>query len=138
MIGVIPDLLQDLLLQVYAGFHVASELDQAVTAFRANGIWPASLLQLPAGAHNHVTNQVDAMNHAQQSVEPPANQPPPPPVARAVTRLCPTHLHQHPCEQRTSAVWMMAGPGRDAQVSRPVLQTTSLIETQLLITGACS
>ena len=97
--GHIPDLLQDFLLQIYAGFHVASELDVAVTTFRANGTWPASLLQLPADARNPLISQTDATNQAQQSLAPPGNQVPPPPTARAIARLCVTHLHQHPCEQ---------------------------------------
>ena len=110
--GHIPNLLQDLLLQVYAGLQAASELDRAVTFFREAGHWPSCLQHVPTQALPDVPPDVEAAvahvpgvphdppHGVESSCVPPAgnadNRDP-------AVRLCPTHLHQHPCEQRRSA-----------------------------------
>ena len=102
--GHIPNLLQDLILQVYAGLPLASELDRAVSVFRELGRWPAELLQLNALSSAEPVSAgpcVDA-NHVD----------PPPAVPSDFNRrgrdaidsnVFPTHLHQHACVQRRSA-----------------------------------
>ena len=45
--GHIPNLLQDLVLQMYGGLQLASEVDRAVTYFREQGNWPSHLSHLP-------------------------------------------------------------------------------------------
>ena len=45
--GHIPNLLQDLVLQMYGGLQLASEIDRAVTYFREQGNWPPHLSHLP-------------------------------------------------------------------------------------------
>ena len=62
--GHVPNLLQDLTMQVFAGLPLASELDLAVTVFRDQGRWPGNLQHLPADpapvdrpvTHNPVTD----------------------------------------------------------------------------------
>ena len=103
--GHIPNLLQDLILQVYAGLPLASELDRAVSAFRELGHWPAELLQLNAvsSAELVFAGPCADANHVD----------PPPAVPNDSNRrgrdafdsnLFPAHLHQHACLQRRSAV----------------------------------
>ena len=58
--GHIPNLLQDLLLQVYAGLQAASELDRAVTFFREAGHWPSCLQHVPTQALPDVPPDVEA------------------------------------------------------------------------------
>ena len=53
--GHIPNLLQNLLLQVYGGLQLASEVDRAITTFREQGDWPQCLHFLPA--HNPLSCQ---------------------------------------------------------------------------------
>ena len=110
--GHIPNLLQDLLLQVYAGLQDASELDRAVTFLREAGHWPSSLQHVPTQALPDAPPDVEAaVGHV-----PGVPHDPPhgvessrvPPAGNAdnsdpTVRLCPTHLHQHPCEQRRGA-----------------------------------
>ena len=58
--GHIPNQLQDLLLQVFGGLRLASDLESAVTAFRNTGSWPVDLssLSCDSSGPSHVRQQM--------------------------------------------------------------------------------
>ena len=107
--GHIPNLLQDLLLQTFAGIPVASALDQAAEIFRQTNTWPDSIPGLPdvtrpsafTGAHGVLqlsssqgtpcgtSHQLRAFARAASA--PPSS--PPDPAATGLT--CAPTLHRH-------------------------------------------
>ena len=99
--GHVPSLLQDVMLQMYAGFQLASDIDRAVTAFRSQGCWPDSLQHLLASHEAGCTTagqdaDVLAATCEQHDVAHPADR-------VNCNPSIPTHLHQHPCVRRISA-----------------------------------
>ena len=99
--GHVPNLLQNLLLRMYAGFPLVSELDRAV---RNNNSWPASLPHLltlhaqpspevpgqpTTTGVEHVRNPTVLQNDESRTYD--------------CSYIFSTHLHQHSCVQRRSA-----------------------------------
>ena len=99
--GHVPNMLQDLLLQVYAGLPLASDLDRAVSSFRLEGQWPNALPSLLQPT-SHISPDVPDACNANMSGPSDANAGNAP-VAAPSSQLFPTHLHQHACVQRRSA-----------------------------------
>ena len=99
--GHIPNMLQDLLLQVYAGLPFASDLDRAVSSFRVEGQWPNALPSLLQPT-SHISPDVPDACNANMSGPSDANAGNVP-VAVPSSQRFPTHLHQHACVQRRSA-----------------------------------
>ena len=99
--GHVPNMLQDLLLQIFASLQLASELDTAVSSFRCQGTRPNLLqsLLLPMPVNPPDTHTMEP------AVEAPDNNE----SCRSLVQtfdplhLFPTCLHQHACVQRRSA-----------------------------------
>ena len=101
-VGHIPNLLQDLMMQIFAGLPLASELDLAVTAFRDQGRWQANLQHLPGNPGSN--NVVPGVCAEPLAIDDPCAEAPAADVNPAVNApTFPTHLHQHPCHRRVSA-----------------------------------
>ena len=99
--GHVPNMLQDLWLQIFAGLQLASELDTAVSSFRCQGSWPSLLQPLQAAVladppRAHATEPIGEAHDQGEGNRSPAH-------AFDPLQLFPTQLHQHACVQRRSA-----------------------------------